>query len=418
MEVLLSNEFVVLALDALLHLASVFALGLIVIIACKLLTRGLVDSKLLTGLTIAAALVMMRVLLMNNVHRVLGDFEVIVSMAAIGLLLFLTSLVLVYKLIAIPLLGTILSSLVIVAAQLVLAHYTAVLSLKLMPEGQRFAEYAGISNERTKRLMAHAENFQSETQNNLAGILKEALESMPFLSPEKEQETLSKDLASGVQSDQKQGADLENRYPLEKLNPDRPPDSSGSSQLGRGEKQFPQGTTSDSADYAALTGQLVPSAETTDKALTDLEYYLPINTFGDFPQPQTVNEPNIPETAIVEAAAQENAGDFFPESELSSSLTDDYVLWVPKSPAERSRWIEVANTIRIGAWFEGSGGENKGTVFIDGIAYRAGETIERTQQGERFLFRFEGVQEGQVIIRSLKRAVHKMAEAPDQTSED
>lgn len=51
-------------------------------------------------------------------------------MAAIGLILFLTSLILVYKLVAIPFLGTLLSSIVIVAAQLALAHYTPVLSLK------------------------------------------------------------------------------------------------------------------------------------------------------------------------------------------------------------------------------------------------------------------------------------------------
>jgi hypothetical protein len=53
MAALLSNEFVVLALDALLHLTSVLVLALVVIVACKLLTRGFVHAKLMTGLNIS-----------------------------------------------------------------------------------------------------------------------------------------------------------------------------------------------------------------------------------------------------------------------------------------------------------------------------------------------------------------------------
>lgn len=46
MEALLSNEFGVLALDALLHVASVFLLGCIMIIACKLLSPCLPKTNL------------------------------------------------------------------------------------------------------------------------------------------------------------------------------------------------------------------------------------------------------------------------------------------------------------------------------------------------------------------------------------
>ena len=38
LEALLANEFVVLALDALLHVALVFVLSIVVLIACKLLS--------------------------------------------------------------------------------------------------------------------------------------------------------------------------------------------------------------------------------------------------------------------------------------------------------------------------------------------------------------------------------------------
>lgn len=201
MEALLSNEFVVLALDALLHVASLFVLGVVVIVACKLLSKGFVESKLLTGLIIAGLLVAMRVFLLNKAHY-LGDVDITVVMAAVSFALFLTSLVLVYKLVAIPVLGTILSSIVIVAAQLALANYTPVLSLKLMPEGQRFAEYAGVSNEKTKLLMEQAKNSKGDSRNNIGRKLKEAFGTLAFWSSEKEQALFSKDLASGVEKGQ------------------------------------------------------------------------------------------------------------------------------------------------------------------------------------------------------------------------
>lgn len=520
MKALLSNEFVVLALDALLHVASLFVLGIIVIVACKLLSKGFVDAKLLTGLTIACLLVFMRVFLLNNVHHVLGEFEVVVSMAAIGLILFLTSLILVYKLVAIPFLGTILSSIAIVAAQLALAHYTPVLSLKLMPEGQRFAEYAGVSNERTKQLMAMAKSYQGESNSNLGRVLKEALGTLAFWSSEEEQENLSKDMASGVRfiqerrayteslseeeladyraamSDfmQEQGVDLENRYSLDNLKNATPEDLENLANFMKDMNKvygftddLPQGTegnpddapptlesirkiarnlkgikigAENSAQFAGLLKDIIDDdefnaemakvriqidglkADSGDLVATfsgadlegmkrDLEsatgggqvdYYMPVNTFSDFPEPPTGHPPADIETKPkpVEAAEApaEDVSNHFPASELSNSLTDDYVLRVPKSPEERARWVEVANTIRIGAWFEGTGGTNKGTVFIDGIAYRSGEIIKREHQSEEYLFRFEGVQKGQVIITSLKRERIESTEKPGQISED
>jgi len=524
MEALLSNEFVVLALDALLHVASVFVLGIIVIIACKLLTKGFVDAKLLTGLIIAMLLVAMRVFLLNNVHHLLAGADIIIVMAAVGFVLFLTSLVLVYKLVSIPLLGTILSSIVIVAAQLALAHYTPVLSLKLMPEGQRFAEYAGVSNEKTKQLVAQAKNFQGESKHNIGRVLKEALGTLAFWSSEEQQEILSKDLASGVEFIQErrafmesmsedelaeyraamgsfmqeQGIDLDNRYSLENLknatpedlenlanfmkdmnkeygftddlpedaaDEDAPPTLESIKQIAQnlrgvkiggedgekfaglirdltGDEDFQDEMTKvrgQIVDLKASSGQLMETFRGAGlegmkrelKSATggnggnslnpvvpadddQVDYYIPVNYFSDFPEQPAEKQPTkIVAQSEVTTESQEETSDHFPASELSNSLTDDYVLRVPKSPEERSRWVEVANNIRIGAWFEGTGGTNQGTVFIDGIAFRSGETIERQHQGEQYLFRFEGIQEGQVIITSLKRESGQTANAPD-----
>lgn len=128
LEALLSNEFVVLALDALLHLSSVFVLGIIVVLACKLLSRAHVDAKLLTGLAIAGILVLFRVFLIGKTHY-LGPVDVIVVMVLVAFLLFVAALILVYKLMAIPIIGSTLSAIAIVASQLALAHYIPILSL-------------------------------------------------------------------------------------------------------------------------------------------------------------------------------------------------------------------------------------------------------------------------------------------------
>lgn len=586
---LLSNEFVVLAVDALMHVGSVFVLGIVVIVACKLLGKGFVDAKLMTGLIIAGLLVAMRVLVLNNAHY-LGGVDIVVLMAVLALVLYLTSLVLVYKLVTIPLLGTLLSSLVIVAAQLALAHYTPVLSLKLMPEGQRFAEYAGVSNEKTKALMEQAKNFNGESSNNIGRVLNEALAVLAFWSSEEEQKVLSKDLSSGVRFIQErraymasmtedelaeyraamssfmqeQGIDLENRYSLENLknatpedlqnlanfmkdmnkeygftddlpegeaDPDAPPTLESIRQIaknlrgvkigGEGGEQF-AGLLKDmmeddefKAEMVKVKGQIAdlkansgPLMETFGGA--DLEgmqrglesatggnfggaggmpsFDMPLRGFGGsddnsgnnlfaqslasatgtsssparsfksssrnsidselmdlvifqetgyYPtyekptafeptpadevkpaansQPARLNTepagaPNSPESisrgtseAHTKEIIPENSSNYFSSSELGKSLTRDFILHAPKEPGERALWMEVSKDIRIDAWFEAVNEDSKETVLINGYAYQAGERFRREHQGERYFFRFEGLDGGQVVMTALMR---------------
>ena len=197
MDFLLKNEFVVMALDAMLHLSSVFVLAVICVLACKLLTRGFVDAKLFTGLMIATLLVITRVFLLNNIDRALPGVGGALAEVLIIFCLFLTAFILVYKLVAIPVIGTTLSSIVIVFAQISLANYIPVLSLKLMPEGQRFAEYAGIANDRTKKLMNEAKAFRGQS-GGIRRILADAAEAIKFFTSDEQQEQLSKDFASGI----------------------------------------------------------------------------------------------------------------------------------------------------------------------------------------------------------------------------
>ena len=471
MEALLSNQFVVLALDALLHIASVFVLGFIVIVACKLLSKGFVDAKLLTGLVIATLLVFTRVFLLNNAHRALEGLDIVIIMAVIGFIVFLTALVLVYKLISIPLLGTILSCIVIVAAQFALAHYTPILSKILMPEGQRFAEYAGVANERTKMLMAQAENFQGKEGNNIGKILKRALASIATLTSDEEQKTLSKDLSSGIKFIQERRAytesmtqeeyleyqramggfleeqglgDLQDRYSLANLknaspedlenlanfmkdmnkeygftddmpagfdaDDDAPPslesiqriakNLSGIKIGGENSREFANllkditGSEEFEAEFAKVRGQMADLKANSGQLM---DTFRAADLTGFQRELESATKPGSKKLRVLE-----DESDVFPASALSNSLTKDYVLRVPKSAEERSRWVKVARMIRIGKWFKGSGEQNKGTVFIDGVAYLAREVITFPHEGKQYHFRFEGVRQGQIIITALK----------------
>lgn len=214
LDTLLKNEFLVMTLDALLHLASVAVLAVIVILACKLLTRGFVDAKLFTGLLIATMLVIVRVFLLNNVGRVLPEANSQLLLIMITCGLFLTAFILVYKLVSIPVLGTALSSTVIIFAQLSLANYVPKLSLKLMPDGQRFAEYAGLANSRTKALMNEAKAYRGQS-GGMKQMLADAMEAIKFFTSDTEQEQLSKDFASGIAVYKARKAYMDNMTPEE-----------------------------------------------------------------------------------------------------------------------------------------------------------------------------------------------------------
>jgi len=595
MEALLSNEFVVLVLDALLHLASVLVLGVTVVLACKLLSRAHADVKLLTGLMIAVLLVITRIFLLNNIHRVLGGVDIFVIMVAVAFVLFLTSLILVYKIVAIPVIGSALSSIAIVAAQLALAQYTPILSLKLMPEGQRFAEYAGVANERTKQLMNDARALQSQS-NGIKEILQRAMASLAFLTSEPEQDNLSKDFSSGIRLYQERKAYMDSltedelaeyraamseflqeqglagagsRYSLSNLKNAKPEDlenlanfmqdmntvygftdempvtpegeempptaeslrqitanlramdfedgknaelkgllsnlmesesfteglvearaqldelRANSGQIfenfsgadlnamreklesASGQKSglgginmnpempsYPKfahlpdrrdqavsfspgarfktggGDSFDSRDRAdgsllevvlfEETGYVPMRYADEDKAKrlgpvtrdgaseaargSEVAYYLPILGSNGFPD---LAEPEVPEkvpAAVVEVQSPiEDESDYYPLSSLSTRLTDGYVLKVPADPKESEAWTQAAGLIHVDAWFEGAGESNRGTILADGIAYRSGEKIERTDRGRIYYFRFEGLINGQVVIRALKR---------------
>lgn len=101
-DILLKNEFVVMAIDAILHMASVVVFAVIVILASKLLSRGHVDAKLFTGLLIAILLVIIRVFMLNNISVWLPGVDGVLLMILVVISIYIGCFILVYKLISIP----------------------------------------------------------------------------------------------------------------------------------------------------------------------------------------------------------------------------------------------------------------------------------------------------------------------------
>ena len=161
------------------------------------------------------------------------------------------------------------------------------------------------------------------------------------------------------------------------------------------------------AQKSPTTGHLTPSQEPPEEnavAATEVSYYMPASQLSVFPdRPLPAFEAPPPQPVLTPEIVWEDESDYYPESALAPKLTESYVLRAPTSDEEAGAWSEVAKTIHVDAWFEGTDAENRGTIFVDGIAYRSGDKFERTHKGETFILRFEGIQAGQVVIQSLKR---------------
>lgn len=81
-----------------------------------------------------------------------------------------------------------------------------------MPEGQRFAEYAWLAKER-KLLMEEANAFKAQS-GGIRQILSDAA-ALRFFTPGDEQESLSRDFASGIVLYKEREALMDNMTPEE-----------------------------------------------------------------------------------------------------------------------------------------------------------------------------------------------------------
>ena len=190
------NQYLVLVLDALLHVGAIVILGVLVSLVVKLFSRAHVDFRLVGGLFIIFVIGVFKIYLESNIAGFLPGVTPDLLFGIMILLILIITVILIYWQYSVPLLGATLSALVVVALQITAALGVPKLSLHLMPEGQRFAEYAGLASAHTSQLMEQAKNFENEDGPS---IWQKALHVLAFFTSEEETEALSRDFAAGIE---------------------------------------------------------------------------------------------------------------------------------------------------------------------------------------------------------------------------
>ncbi|WPJ95506.1 hypothetical protein SH580_18985 [Coraliomargarita algicola] len=349
------NESLVTTLDALLHIGAIVVFAGLIILACKLLSRGHVDAKLLTGLKIATLLVCLRVILLNTIGQILPSVSAHTQEIIVIAGLYLATFILVYKLITIPALGTALSAAAIVCVQLSLASYVPQLSLHLMPEGQRFAEYTGLANKRTKSLLTNANAFRTQA-GGTAQMLIHTFQS--FINSEPSTASLTKDLPKKSAPSQVATSNI-NDQPLTTLVFENAPTNTN-----RPVAQDP--TAAPSYSNPAVELQLPPV--TTE---------LPLQ--------------------------QTPAKKFFAPQELHPIVTEQSIVLIPQGTTT-AKWRAVANSIKIDALFAASEDSERATIFIQGIGLQNGDTWEHhDEDGWTYRFAFQGIKDDFITLIALER---------------
>ncbi|MDQ8206480.1 hypothetical protein QEH52_03090 [Coraliomargarita sp. SDUM461003] len=373
------KETLITVADGLLHMGSFIVLAAIILLACRLLSRGHVDAKLLTGLWIALLLATVRVLLLNAFAHLLPNSNAHNLELAVIAGLYIAAFILVYKLITIPALGTALSAAAIVLAQLALASYVPQLSQKLMPEGQRFAELTGASNQRTQTLARDAQAFR-----NRAGSAQQILINTfnSLTGRESGEVKFSTETAPRQKS-------LDKPRPAAKLDSEAVLQSTSASILTP-KPLFPE-------DYH--------HAETPDLINEEVAYYMPqakpvLSESNLATPPANVEASEWPAPTTDEPAAETN---YFTADELRPIVTDQSIVQIPTGP-DAATWQLAAKAIKIDAWFAAADESGRSTIFIAGNALQDGDTWEyQHQDGHLYRFAFKGIQNNLITLVALER---------------
>lgn len=190
------NQYLVLVLDALLHLSTVFLLGVLVSIAVKLFSRAHVDFRLVGGLFIVFVLGVSKIYLESHIAGFLPGVTPDILFGIMLFSLLIVAAVLIYWQYSVPVWGALLSGIVVVALQITAALGIPKLSLHLMPEGERFAEYAGLASAHTSQLMEQAKNFENKDGPS---VWQKALSAIAFFTSKDESESMKRDFAAGIE---------------------------------------------------------------------------------------------------------------------------------------------------------------------------------------------------------------------------
>jgi len=172
-------------------------MGFLVSFIVKIFSRAHVDFRLIGGLFIVFLLTVMKVFLELRMGEFLPGVTPDVLFGLMITVLFITAIILVYWQYSVPFLGASFSALIVLSMLFGVSYGVPKLSIKLMPEGQRFAEYAGFASEQTSQLMEQAKNFKKKGDG--ATIWQKALAALSFFTSDQEKENLSRDFAAGIE---------------------------------------------------------------------------------------------------------------------------------------------------------------------------------------------------------------------------
>ncbi len=191
------NQYIVLVLDALLHLGSICLLGFLISIVVKICSRGHVDFRLIGGMFIIFILTILKMFLESRIGGYLPELTPDILFGLLGVILLVVTSVLIYWQYSVSWLAAFVSGILVVALQFGATYGVPKLSLYWMPEGQRFAEYAGFASEQTAQLMEQAKNFKK--REGEPSVWQKTLAALAFFTSHEEKENLSRNFSSGIE---------------------------------------------------------------------------------------------------------------------------------------------------------------------------------------------------------------------------
>jgi hypothetical protein len=190
------NQYIVLVLDALLHLGAILLLAALVSFTVKLFSRGHVDFRFFSGLLIIFVIGSVQLYLESNLEVYLPEMTPDIIFGIMLSALVIIAAFLIYWQYSVPLFGSLVSAVFVVALQAIVSLAVPQLSYHLMPEGQRFAEYAGLATAQTSQLMQRAKNFENEDGPS---VWQKALSVAAFFSDEEETSSIHRDFTAGIE---------------------------------------------------------------------------------------------------------------------------------------------------------------------------------------------------------------------------
>ena len=198
------EDFLVPALDGLIHLAAYIALTVLLILSIKIPTRGHALTGFFNALIVVAGAGLVRGTFSIKMGGWLPEQSSNIQFAAVIGSTFLIVLALISWRFALPFLLTLFSTITTTAALMALSIYVPRISETYLPAGKTFAQFVSTASQTIQQSQAHAKDMAAklgtgkELEQNRPGALATALDAIATLTSEDEMDSLQKDFNAGV----------------------------------------------------------------------------------------------------------------------------------------------------------------------------------------------------------------------------